>query len=244
MEAQLAIFIDRLAATVTVEDARRLLTTGLADLGFERLAYLGLHIPDARLARPVIVSTYPAEWVGRYMDRGYAAVDPVVREGLCSVVPFTWGADAQHRTLPDEGRRMMDEAGDFGLRRGITVPIHGARGELAALTLALPDGEREAFARIEARRHLVHLMALHFHAHVGARILGEAATRGFRLSPREKECLLWAAEGKTLWETAEILGLGHHTVREYVQEACRKLGVYSKAHAVVKAIMLGLIRPG
>ncbi|MBY3123131.1 helix-turn-helix domain-containing protein [Rhizobium laguerreae] len=32
------------------------------------------------------------------------------------------------------------------------------------------------------------------------------------LSPREKECLLWIAQGKTSWETAVIMGISENTV--------------------------------
>ena len=55
------------------------------------------------------------------------------------------------------------------------------------------------------------------------------------LSPRERECLLWIAEGKTYWETAMILGLSEHTVRCYLESARHKLGAANNTHAVNKA---------
>ncbi|MBF0251225.1 MAG: helix-turn-helix transcriptional regulator, partial [Alphaproteobacteria bacterium] len=63
------------------------------------------------------------------------------------------------------------------------------------------------------------------------------------LSQREQECLTWASQGKTAWETSEILMISENTVRDYIKSACKKLGVYSKNHAIVKAMLLGLIRP-
>ena len=212
-------------------------------MGFDRIAYLGLHLPDTSLAEPVIVSTYSTEWVNRYLTNGYAAIDPVVQTGLNSVIPFSWGTRAQNSTLGKESQRLMNEATVFGIKHGFTVPIHGARGELAALSIAIPDKEGEALARIDAYCHRIHLMALHFHAHMGDRILSEGAPRRVRLSPREVECLLWTSQGKTNWEIAGILAISENTVREYIKSACRKLGVFNKNHAVVKAIMLGLVRP-
>jgi DNA-binding CsgD family transcriptional regulator len=52
------------------------------------------------------------------------------------------------------------------------------------------------------------------------------------LSPRERECLQWIAEGKTYWECAMILGLSEHTVRCYLESARHKLGAANNSHAV------------
>ena len=63
------------------------------------------------------------------------------------------------------------------------------------------------------------------------------------LTPRERECLLWTAHGKTAWEIGQILGISDGTVVFHLKNATRKFNVFTKYHAVVKAIMLGLISP-
>ena len=65
----------------------------------------------------------------------------------------------------------------------------------------------------------------------------------YNLAPRERECLLWTARGKTAWEASRILGLAELTVVSYLKSAAKRLAVHSKTHAVAKAIMLGLIVP-
>ncbi|WP_422003144.1 response regulator transcription factor [Roseovarius mucosus] len=62
------------------------------------------------------------------------------------------------------------------------------------------------------------------------------------LAPRELEVLRWAAQGKTTWETAKLLGLSEATVAFYVRRACSRLGVKSKIHAVAVCISSGLFR--
>jgi DNA-binding CsgD family transcriptional regulator len=62
------------------------------------------------------------------------------------------------------------------------------------------------------------------------------------LSPREKEVLLWAGRGKSAWETAQLLGLSEATVKSYVRNACSRLGVKNKTHAVAVALTNGLLR--
>lgn len=62
------------------------------------------------------------------------------------------------------------------------------------------------------------------------------------LSPREKEVLLWAGRGKSAWETAQLLGLSEATVKSYIRNACSRLGVKNKTHAVAICLTHGLFR--
>lgn len=61
------------------------------------------------------------------------------------------------------------------------------------------------------------------------------------LSGRELQCLEWVSLGKTSWETASILGLSERTVNFHLCNACRKLKVYGRQAAVVKAMRLGML---
>lgn len=68
-----------------------------------------------------------------------------------------------------------------------------------------------------------------------------SATPDKPLSTRELDCLRWAAQGKTSWETAVILGLAERTVNFHIGNACAKLGVGNRRAAVVTALRLGLL---
>ncbi|MEP3475193.1 MAG: LuxR C-terminal-related transcriptional regulator [Hyphomicrobiales bacterium] len=61
------------------------------------------------------------------------------------------------------------------------------------------------------------------------------------LTPREKEVLLWIAAGKSNSIIAELLGISTSTVNYHVKQIFRKLEVYERTLAVVKAIRLGII---
>ncbi|MGP0092297.1 MAG: LuxR C-terminal-related transcriptional regulator, partial [Xanthobacteraceae bacterium] len=56
------------------------------------------------------------------------------------------------------------------------------------------------------------------------------------LSPREREVLSWAAQGKTTQEISETLGITPRTVEEHVTAASRKLGAANRTHAVAIAL--------
>jgi len=61
------------------------------------------------------------------------------------------------------------------------------------------------------------------------------------LSERERECLFWAAEGKTTDETAVILDVSNNTVNGYMQQAIRKLAAPNRAKAIAIAVRNGLV---
>lgn len=61
------------------------------------------------------------------------------------------------------------------------------------------------------------------------------------LSGREREVLLWAAQGKTAWETAAILGISPKTVEFHLGNCGRKLGATSKAQTILAAARKGLL---
>jgi LuxR family transcriptional regulator, quorum-sensing system regulator BjaR1 len=67
------------------------------------------------------------------------------------------------------------------------------------------------------------------------------ARRMPQLTPRERECLLWCAKGKTNWEISRILGLSERTVEHYLARAYRKLGSRDRARAVAAARRHGFI---
>jgi len=61
------------------------------------------------------------------------------------------------------------------------------------------------------------------------------------LTPRELECLKWAALGKTSADTALILGVSEATVAFHLKNAMAKMNAASKAHAVALAISRGWV---
>ena len=62
------------------------------------------------------------------------------------------------------------------------------------------------------------------------------------LAPRERDVLLWAANGKSAWETAILLELTENTVKFYIRKACSRLGAQNKTHAVAICIAHNLLR--
>jgi DNA-binding CsgD family transcriptional regulator len=61
------------------------------------------------------------------------------------------------------------------------------------------------------------------------------------LSQRERECLLWAARGKTYAATGIILGLSFGTVKTHLDRARFKLNCATLAQATALAVARGIL---
>ena len=235
-------FVGALSAAPDLGAVYALIEREVGALGFERFAYLVLHAPDGPHA-PLYLGSYPEAWSEHYVANDYVNVDPVMPAASREVRPFNW--EDLYRALPPQGqqRRVLDEAGEFGLRCGITVPVHGPGQSLATLNVSA-QMSAERFRRLwERHRHLLHILAIYSHEAILRRARPDGGKRPVQLAPRERECLLWTARGKTAWEIATILSLSQDTVVHYLKSAAAKLGVHNKTHAVVKAILLGLVVP-
>lgn len=140
---------------------------------------------------------------------------------------------------------MYEEACAFGLRSGLTLPIHGPKGELGILCFVNDHQPGKHFKRdlaeqlpaLSLLRDVVFDTGIDFALPAGVTppIPIPSLTR------RELECLKWTAAGKTTWEVAKIILCSEATVNFHITNFRRKLNVGTRREAIVKAIRLGLI---
>jgi LuxR family transcriptional activator of conjugal transfer of Ti plasmids len=89
---------------------------------------------------------------------------------------------------------------------------------------------------------LLQLAGLYYHAHIYAKLqLGLTRLADAPLTQRERQCLSWAARGKKMPETAQILGITTRTVVFHLENARSKLGASTVTQAVAEAAHRGLI---
>lgn len=62
------------------------------------------------------------------------------------------------------------------------------------------------------------------------------------LTPREAECVRWAAEGKTDAEAGAIVGISCRTARFHIDNARRKFGVATRVQLIVKLLREGVMQ--
>lgn len=109
-----------------------------SDLGFSKILF-GLLPKDSQdYENAFIVGNYPAAWREHYDRAGYARVDPTVSHCTQSVLPIFWEPSIYQTRKQHE---FFEEASAAGLVYGLTMPLHGARGDLSARAGAFSVGE-------------------------------------------------------------------------------------------------------
>jgi LuxR family quorum sensing-dependent transcriptional regulator len=183
----------------------------------------------------VVLDHWPSNWTKRYFAHGYVFRDPAIRSVTTRTTPFLWNEiEPIYRDSPIE-RRVMEEARDFKLKKGFTIPLATLEGDMAGFSLA---GEKLDIP--PEGRGMLTLVATYA---LGRSILlrETEAKQSVHLSPREREALQWAAEGKSEREIGEHMGISEHGVDKHMRSARLKLGTTSRTHAVAEAIRQGLI---
>jgi DNA-binding CsgD family transcriptional regulator len=223
-------FIDRLSSAQGPEALRDAMAEAAAALDLSCFAYLS--VPDRPRSAARLVSNYPPAWTEHYLQSRYERFDPVVIQALGDPEPFEWGLEMGSFQQSEAERELFAEAAKFGIRYGFTIPIHDNLGPTAAVTFAA-DERRPQFERcINHHKRVLQLMAMYFHAHARRKLIPDRTIKGVSLSPREFECLEWAAQGKSAWEISRILGISRHTAAFHLENAKTKLGVRTIVQAV------------
>lgn len=223
-------FIENLSRSVDTQGLQHALSQVAAAFDLRCFAYLSL--PDRRDAEPCLISTYPRAWTSHYLQNHYERLDPVVEHALSDPEPFEWGPDRGLAEASRAQRALFEEAAEFGIRYGFTIPIHDSRDRFAAITFAV-DEPRPPFRRcVERKAQVFQLMALLFHAQVRRVMHGDRLVAGVRLSHRQMQCLEWAAQGKSASDIGCILGISPRTSAFHIENAKAKLGVRTVSQAV------------
>lgn len=243
MRRSLMEFIEAVQKTSDVDSLETVIVDWGRRLGFRLIAFTSLTTMEGG-GPPLFLGSFPEAWMSRYREQGYVSVDPIVRRGLQSVLPFSWETATDQVSLVAANAKVIEEAAEFGLCRGFSVPVHGPEDRFSLLTAASDDLDHGFGRLVELSGDSLQIGAVYLHNRVGqilgARNEGQAPPLP-QLSQRERECLHWTSCGKTAAEIATILGIAEATVIYHFENSKKKLNARSKAHAVAKALALGLL---
>lgn len=204
---------------------------------------LGWSVPfSITRSDPFILDNYPDLWREKYDRKDLINIDPVVKHCLQSSDAISWSA-IQMGKLSAAEKTFFSEAEESGLRSGYTVPIHGNRGEAGLLSFASEKLESEfSIAEQQSIQTWAQAIAPIAYSKV-SHLIGTEQQSDVALTKREKESLLWAAEGKTTWEISQILDCSERTIFFHLNNATKKLEAANRYQAISKAILLGYIKP-
>jgi LuxR family quorum-sensing system transcriptional regulator CciR len=198
-------------------------------LGFEHFALQG---QGARL----LLADLPANWIFRPDPER----DVVFAAAAHSLSPFLWSDIPRLTPLTPADARTVE-----GAPPGFAVPLHGSPFSSG---LAAPPGLAEARGFAGCCSFLMRkggvLPAENFAAaHYIATLAFEAAARVERvqpprprLTPRQRDCMVLAAQGKSDWEIGRLLGISESTVHKHIEDAKRRFGVSTRIQLVVRGL--------
>jgi DNA-binding CsgD family transcriptional regulator len=212
--------------------------------GFDGLCYIVARTDRGATTGEIAWSTYPSQWSALYRRAAYAAVDPLLVRTRRRTTPYLWDA-ADSPTSGPCGQFVRDAA-RFGIRSGVVISLHDGVAGQVALTFdsmqGFPEGPRRE-AVLAAMGDLM-LIAVALHEGVLSWRVAKAAVRRHavpRLTPRECECLKFAARGMTSADIGNKLSVTERTVNFHFGRLRQKLGALNRPEAIAKSVSLGLL---
>jgi len=207
----------------------------LTSLGFRYFACWSHVDPLSPPPEAIVLHSYPRAWLRRYSEDGLHAIDPVSAWADRTLVPFFWDDERFCAGLTAAQQSLLAQASRHGIAHGYTVPIHSPK------EAGLPPGSCTvipANSSMPAENYaVVQSIALPlFEAASSALRCRGAGHPPHPLSERERECLRFAAQGKSDWVVGKILGISERTVHNHIENAKRRLRVTTRVQAIVQAL--------
>jgi LuxR family quorum-sensing system transcriptional regulator CciR len=232
-------FVRDIAGATRLRQLHDVMCRATHALSFDHYA-LTQRAPTGDLPGPVRLGNYPESWLPLLAGSALVGDDPVLLASERSLVPFVWDDLDAIVPLNDRQRAYMALAGRHGLANGYTVPIHVPGEGTGVVCFVVGEGRPLPKGTLPAAQYLA------CYAFEAARRIGrERARTGQpppRLTPRQRDCLVLAARGKSNWVAGQLLGLSAATVHKYLEAAKQRYGVASRTELVVRALYDGQLR--
>lgn len=232
-------FAEQAHGLASVPDLTNALEACARELGFHYFAMLHHVDLRQRSTTKVHIDNYPAEWSERFVQSRLFLEDPILRASLMTSIGFTWDRVPSLIALSSRQRQILEQGRRQGIGSGFTVPVHipgeahGSCSFAAAVGCSFPE------------KHLLAAQLVGSFAFEAARRICcarcPARLQAVRLTPRQHDCLVLVAQGKTDWEIGRILGLKEDSVTKVIDAARKRYDVANRTELVVAALFDGQI---
>lgn len=185
----------------------------------------------ARLADLAVLSSWPPELIAAHDEDMRSGTSLAFNRLSNSAVGFQFTID-DWTTANGQTTALLRK---HRMLRCAFFPVHHPRYGAAAVGFS---GDRGPLCPNEmAHLHVASIQVFDRFVQLQPRVFEEKA----KLSERERECLLWTAEGKTSFEIGKIVGISEHTVNYYLNTAAGKLNATNRVQAVAIALRNDLL---
>ncbi|MCQ0986128.1 LuxR family transcriptional regulator [Jiella marina] len=234
-------------------DERMMLAQG-ALAGFELTSLIYDFTPvkydhEGRLVTPAWLSmrNLPADMIKVWCEDGLYQIDPVQQLAFKTHLPFVWsyradGKTPLNRILNRDHGPVIDYVHDSRITCGVSVPVHMPNGECAVVTGIRQDAGHDFEDVIDKHVADFTLFAHVLHEKIYPLFDEETlSARPIHLTPRERECVSYAAEGLSAKEISLKLSRSVPTVVMHLNAAARKLSAANRAQLIARAAHYRLI---
>lgn len=210
------------------------------EMGFQHFA-LCHHIDVAAVGESALrLHNYPPDWVRYYDEHALGIIDPVRRACHVTSIGFPWEQMARMIPLTPKDRRLMTLGGAHGIGNGFTVPSYVPGEAFGSCSFAL-EADRSIRETVLPTAQLAGDFAFAAARRLWTRSRGRPLHRGQVPTDRQRECILWAALGKSNWAIGQILGISEATVARHLKQASARYGVNNRTSLAMRAILDGTI---
>jgi LuxR family quorum-sensing system transcriptional regulator CciR len=238
MFSRIDAFVRDVSNIVSEAELAALLEEISADMGFHYFA-LTHHVDILRAPQPAIrLHNYPSQWAEYFDEQKLGPSDPVHRASHLTSVGFTWSRLPQMIHLTPRDRWVLEQAGFNGLGDGFTVPAHVPGESNGSCSFATRTGQPISDEYLPIAQ-LVGAFAFEAARRVWRMRAGPSPAP--KLTDRQRDCVVWAARGKSDWEIAQILGISQETVIRHLKQARERYGVTKRTMLAVSTLYDGTI---
>ena len=239
--------VSRIESVTNSDEVYKLLIEISQNLGISYITY-GTNVCTSFTYQTIFVlSNNSSEWRNHYEENRLVAHDPRIVRAKRSATPFVW---SKINPETKKEQQVLDDLQTFGIAEGITFPVRNARNDFGFINTAFIEPQKKMSSRLGYITPYMQLLANYIHEKTYSLLAKEHQAENpgttpldVRLTDRERECLIWLAEGKTSWEISQILEITESTVNQHLHSAGRKLKSNNRTHTIAKAISLKFIAP-
>jgi LuxR family transcriptional regulator, quorum-sensing system regulator CciR len=227
-------FADAAHAVGSLGDLDLMMQEATEDLGADY--YLMIHHTNfaAGGAGLVRMGSYPDEFVQISRQDGHPLDDPIMEACEKTLTGFFWDGVGEVIELHERHVRRMESVQETGLGDGYVVPAHIPGEHLGSCHFAVETG------KTVPRENSLALHGIAIFGFEAARRLSklrdEIWVKPPSLTPRQRECLILSARGKSDAVIGQLLDLSPRTVNGYMEDAKRRYGVATRGQLVVSAL--------
>lgn len=216
-----------------------LLTGTVEAFGFDHVAlvhHVNLSGGPVAAQEALQFINYPDAWRALMRERGYLGDDPVLAACQKSAAAFLWSEVPRIIALNPRQVEILEAASVCGMGEGFTVPVNVPGEFLGSCSFAMRAGRDVQRQLLPAAQYIG---CFAFEAARRIRLSAEPSSQTEKrptLTGRQFDCLVLAAQGRSDWHIAQLLGISHETVHQHIEAAKRRYEVASRTQLVVRAL--------